>query len=133
MSSTAIMRALILAHAPVTALVPAARIVAGDVPQGSLPAIGIREISAYEEDTVGRRGNSLVRARVQVTAYATSYPQQVAIIKALKLGEGTHTGQIAGYEVRNVLRDIIGPDMGDSLAGTFEQGRDFMVAYIEPA
>lgn len=133
MSSTAIMRALILAHAPVTALVPVGRIVAGDVPQGTLPAIGIREVSGIEEDTVARRGSSLINARVQVTVYANSYPQQVAIIKALKLGEGAHTGQIAGYAVRGVLRDIIGPDMGDSLAGTYEQGRDFKVAYIEPA
>ena len=82
MSAVAIMRALVVAHAPVTALVSPARILAGDVPQGSLPAIGIREISGIEQDTVARQGNSLVTARVQVTVYAASYPQQKAIIKA---------------------------------------------------
>ncbi|MGZ8339144.1 MAG: hypothetical protein ACXW2U_05465 [Telluria sp.] len=132
MSAVSIMRALLTAHAPLTTLVPVARIVSGDVPEGSLPAIGIREISGIEQDTVSRAGNSLVTARVQVTVYATSYPQQKAILKAAKLGAGTHTGTIAGYAVRSVLRDSVGPDMGSAEIPTFEQSRDFKVAFIEP-
>ena len=133
MSATAIMRALLLAHAPLTALVPAARIVNGDVPAGSLPAIGVREISSIERDSVARAGNSVITARVQVTVYATCYTEQVAILKAAKLAPGTHTGVVAGYEVRSVLRDIVGPDLGNDAAQTFEQSRDFKVTYVEPA
>jgi len=104
------------------------------VPEGSLPAIGIREISGIELDTVARAGNSLVTARVQVTVYATSYPQQKAILRAAKLGGGAFTGTIAGYAVRSVLRDMVGPDLGDATAAppTYEQSRDFKIAYIEP-
>ena len=132
MSAVAIMRALLVADSDVTALVPAARIVAGDVPEGTLPAIGLREISGIEQDTVARAGNSLVTARVQVTVYAASYPQQKAVLKAAKLGAGTFTGDIAGYAVRSVLRESVGPDMGDPAAGTHEQSRDFKVTFIEP-
>lgn len=132
MSAVMIMRALLVGHAPVTALVPAARIVAGNVPDGSLPAIGITEISGVEQDTVARAGRTLVTARVQVTVYAASYPQQKAILKAAKLGTGVFTGQIAGYAVRSVLRDMVGPDLGDPRVPTFEQSRDFKVTFIEP-
>lgn len=132
MSATMIMRALLIGHAPVTALVPAARIVAGNVPDGSLPAIGISEISGVEQDTVARTSRTLVTARVQVTVYAASYPQQKAILKAAKLGAGVFTGQVAGYAVRSVLRDAIGPDMGNPAIPTFEQSRDFKIAFIEP-
>ncbi|NIA00799.1 hypothetical protein [Massilia sp. CCM 8734] len=133
MSAVAIMRALLVAHAPLIALVPAARIAAGTVPSGALPAIGITEISGNEQDTVARTGNSLVTSRVQVTVYAASYPQQKDVLKAARLGAGVHTGLIADYVVRSVLRDLVGPDMGDPAVPTFEQSRDFMVTYIEPA
>ena len=126
------MRALLVGHGPLTDLVAPVRIVGGDVPDGSLPAVGIREVSRIERDTVARAGNSLVIARVQVTVYASSYPQQKAILNAAKLGAGVYTGLIAGYQVRSVLRDMIGPDTGDAAAKTFEQSRDFMVTYIEP-
>jgi hypothetical protein len=132
MSAVMIMRALLVAHAPLAALVPTARIVAGDVSLDALPAIGIREVSAVEQDTVARAGKSLVKARVQVTVYAESYPQQKTVLRAAKLGAGVFTGQIAGYAVRSVLREGVGPDMGDPAIPTFEQSRDFIVAYVEP-
>ena len=130
MSAVSIMRALLIADAGVTALVPAEHIVPGYVE--AMPSIGLKEISGTELDTVARAGNSLVTARVQVTVYATSYPQQKAVLKAAKLGAGTHTGQVAGYAVRSVLRDSIGPDLGDPQIPSFEQSRDFKVTFIEP-
>lgn len=130
-SAVFIMRALLAAHEPLTALVPASRIFSGDV-DAPLPAIGIREISGVEADTVARTGKSLVTARVQVTVYATGYVEQKAILKAAKLGPGTHTGQIAGYDVRSVLRDSVGPDMGSPDLPSFEQSRDFKITFIEP-
>lgn len=132
MNAVIVMRSLLLAHAPVTALV-GQQVYAGDIPQtATLPAIGIREISRVEQDTVARSGPvTLVTARVQVTVYATSYREQKDIINAAKLSAGTHTGTIAGVEVRSVLRDSVGPDMGDPAIPTFEQSRDFKIAYIE--
>lgn len=133
MNAVMIMRALQLAHAPVTGIV-ADRVVAGDVPEKmELPAVGLKEISRTEQDTVSRDGAStLVRARVQVTVHATTYAQQKQLLDAVKLGPGAHTGTIAGAEVRSVLRDAVGPDMGDTAASIYEQSRDFVVTYIEP-
>lgn len=133
MDGAAVMVALLPAHAPLTELV-GDRIFAGTVPQGvPLPAVGITEISRVEQDTVARAGaTTLVTARIQVTVHARSYPEQKAVLAATKLGAGTHTGSIAGVEVRSVLRDNVGPDLSDDAAGIFQQSRDFKVSYLEP-
>ena len=133
MNGVAIMRALLLAHPPVTAIV-GQQVFAGDVPADEpLPAIGIKEVDRVEMDTVSRDGQvTLVTARIQVTVYEKSYPEQKALLLATKLGPGTHTGTIAGVEVRSVLRESVGPDMSDPEAGIHEQSRDFKVTYLEP-
>ena len=133
MNAVVVMRALLAAHAPLTALVDVGRIVAGTVPQGLVPAIGIRELSRSETRPVSlSRASALVAARVQVTVYAASYAQQKALIQAARLGPGAHTGVIAGVRVLSVLRDAVGPDLGDGADGVCEQARDFQVTYVEP-
>lgn len=133
MDAVAVMRALLLANAPLAALV-GSRIIAGTVPADtSLPAVGIKEISRVEIDTVSRDDPAtMVTARVQVTAFAGAYPAMKAVLAATKLGPGVFTGTIAGVEVRSVLRDGVGPDLSDDAPGLYEQSRDFKVAYIEP-
>lgn len=133
MSAIKVIRALLVAHAPVLALVPAVRIVAGTVPQGTpLPAIGLTEISRDELPTVslGQRAVQ-VTARVQVTVHAGTYPDQKAVLQAARLGAGAHTGNVAGIAVRSVMRDVVGPDMSDVDAGIYQQSRDFKVVYVE--
>lgn len=136
MNGVMIIRALLAAHSPLTALVPAANIRAGTVPVGVMPAVGIKEISRVETDTVSRgQTNVMVIARIQVTVYAGGtggYMAKKALIQAAKLGPGAHTGVIAGATVRSVLRDIVGPDFDDDAAKVYEQSRDFKVTYIEP-
>lgn len=133
MNGVVVMRALLLEHAPVASMV-ADRVFADKVPLGQpLPAISISEISRVEKATVANDGPAtLVTARIQVNVHATNYPEQKALLLAAKLGSGTHTGEIAGVAVRSVLRDSVGPDMGDDSAGIYQQSRDFKVTYIEP-
>lgn len=133
MSAVKVIRALLIAHAPVLALVPAARIVAGTVPQGmQLPAIGLTEIGRGELPTVSLAQRAvLVTARIQVTVHAASYPEQKAVLQAAKLGPGAHTGTVAGVTVRSVMRDMVGPDMSDDDAGVYQQSRDFKVVFVE--
>lgn len=136
MNSVVIIKALLLAHAPLTSLVPPSNIKIGTVPIGMFPAIGIKEISRIEEKTVSLdQANVMVTARVQVTAY-TNKPSGMgglkAILLAAKLGPGTHRGVIAGATVRSVMREGVGPDLSDDDAGLFEQSRDFKVTYLEP-
>ena len=133
MSAVKVIRALLAAHAPVLGLVPAARIVAGTVPQGMpLPAIGLTEISRVELPTVSRGQRAVqVTARVQVTVHASAYPEQKAVLQAARLGPGAHTGTMAGVAVRSVMRDVVGPDMTDDEAGVYQQSRDFKVVFVE--
>ena len=133
MSSVKVMRALLLAHAPVAALVAADKVFAGTIPQGvALPAIGIKEIGSSELATVSLgQAAVLITSRVQVTVLAKSYPAQKALLLAAKLGPGAHSGQIAGVMVRSVIRDAVGPDLSDDAAGIYEQSRDFKVTFVE--
>lgn len=133
MDGIAVMRALLLAHAPLVSLV-GARVIAGTVPAGTpLPAVGIKEVGRNEMDTVARKNpGALVTMRVQITIYAAKYPELKSVLRAARLGPGVFTGEIAGVNVRSVLRDAVGPDMSDEEPGIQEQSRDYKITYIEP-
>lgn len=131
MNAIMIMRELLLAHPPVADLV-GVNVIAGDIDYDQAPAIGLSEISRREADTVGRT-SKMATARVQVTVHARDYGTQKELLAAARLGDGVFTGTIAGVEVRSVLRDAVGPDLSDPEAGLFQQSRDFIVTYIEPA
>jgi hypothetical protein len=133
MDGVAVMRALLLAHAPLVALV-GDNVVAGTIPADTaLPAVGIKEISRIGMDTVARAGAfTLVTARIQVTATSGSYPQMKAVLAATKLGAGTFTGMTAGVYVCSVLEDGVGPELTDDAPGLNQQARDYKVTYREP-
>ena len=129
MNAIAIMRELLMGHAPVVALV-GDNVRAGDVGYNQLPAIGLSEISRREADTIART-SKMVTARVQVTVHGRSYPEQKELLQAVRLGDGVFTGTVAGVQVRSVLRDTVGPDLGDPEVGLFQQTPDFVGTYIE--
>lgn len=133
MDGVAVMRALLLAHAPLVAMV-GDNVVAGTIPADTaLPAVGIKEIGRYGADTVARAGaTTLVTARIQVTATSGSYPQMKAVLAATKLGAGTFTGMTAGVYVCSVLEDGVGPELTDDAPGLNQQSRDYKVTYREP-
>lgn len=133
MDGVEVMRALLLAHAPLAALV-GDNVVAGTIPAAAaLPVVGVKEVGRTEMETVGQAGTTnLVTTRIQVTAYAGGYPAMKDVLAATKLGAGTFTGMVAGIYVCSVLRDGVGPDLSDDAPGLYEQSRDFKVTYREP-
>lgn len=134
MSSTAIMRALLIAEPKVAAAgIPPAKIFMGVVPQATqLPALYLREISVNPIGTVARLGaGETVRARVQVTAYAKEYAKMKELIAAIKLGAGVHTGIVGKYYVNSVIPISTNPDFPPGDEGIYEQSRDFMVTFTE--
>ncbi|WP_409266812.1 hypothetical protein [Massilia sp. BHUDP2] len=131
MNAVLVMRELLLGHPPVVALV-GENVTAGDIDYNQVPAIGLSEISRREQDTVGRTSRMVI-ARVQVTVHAKDYAAQKELLHATRLGDGVFTGTVAGVEVRSVLRDTVGPDLGDPAADLYQQSRDFIVTYLEPA
>ena len=131
MNAVLVMRELLLGHPPVVALV-GENVAAGDIDYDQVPAIGLSEISRREQDTVGRNSR-MVTARVQVTVHARDYATQKELLHAARLGNGVFTGTVADVQVRSVLRDTVGPDLGDPAAGLYQQSRDFIETYLEPA
>ena len=132
MNAVLVIRSLLIAHAPVVAIV-GQRVHAGIAPAGTLfPMVHIKEISRIEHHTVCLDSQYvLVTARVQVTAIAKSYPEQKTLLQAIKLGPGAHTGIIAGLTVRSITREPVGPDLHDSETDIYEQSRDFKVKFLE--
>lgn len=138
MSGTAIIRELLANTPAVVALVPAdvnsERLVAGNtLKQGvKLPAIHVRSISSTENQTTARNLNTkMIRERVQVTVYANRFPDLERVLKACSMGKGVHNGIVAGYKVRNIWPEYVGPYIPPGSDNIHEQSRDFMVTFIE--
>lgn len=133
MSGVAIIRTLLANHAPLLALMPASKIIAGQIRQDTvLPAISIRTISENEQATSARNLTvKMLRERVQVTIYTKDFVQLDKIRKACSLGRGVHTGTVATFKVLSVLPEYVGPYLGPDGDEIHEQSRDFMVTFIE--
>lgn len=133
MSAVKVMLALLVADAPVLALVSAARIVAGVLPQGTaLPAIAITEVSTIELPRVDANSpTTLADSRVQVTLIATSYPLQKQLLNAVRRACNYKRGSIAGITVVSVRRAGNGPDFNDADTGFYMQTVDYTVIYHE--
>ena len=133
MSGVAIIRTLLANHAPLLALVPAAKIIAGTIPQATIPpAISVRSISGTEQETTARNLSvKMIRERIQVTVYGKSFVEMERALKAASLGRGVFTGTVATYKVLSVLPEYVGPYIEATDDGIHEQSRDFMVTFIE--
>lgn len=134
MSGVAIVRALLAAHAPVLAMVPAARVFAGTIPQGSvLPAVGVTMVGDSEQGTTARNlRTKMIRERIQVTVLVKEdYAKFKNLLKATSLGAGIHNGVVVGFVVRSVLPWGTGPEIPPDDDRILEQSRDFMVTFME--
>lgn len=133
MSGAAIVRALLVAHPPVTDIAPPERVVVGVLSHGAiLPAVSAHTISSRELETVARnKATKLTIERVQVTVLTKDYRTMDALIRAAALGRGVHAGEVVGFNVRSVLPVGVGPAIPPGDDGIYEQSRDFMVTFIE--
>jgi hypothetical protein len=133
MSAVIAIRALLIGSAPMTAIVPATRIVAGIVPQGApLPALSVMHISTVGEGSIdGQSAATLSTSRVQITAMARDYPAVKALLVAARLACNRKSGMIAGVSVASILRDTVGPDFVSDDATIYYQTIDFKVTFHE--
>lgn len=133
MSSEAIAYNLCKVNSNLLAVVPLARMYAGEIPLNSvLPAIAFNEVSTVENTTIdGNAAYALVTGRVQVTVAAKDYPSVKNIITLIRKACNYQRGTIAGYTVSAIMRDVIGPDFRDSDAGILYQSIDFKIIYHE--
>lgn len=133
MSGVAIVKALLHASAALTAVVPAARIQAGTLPESTaVPALSIMEVSTVERPHVdGLAPSTIVDARIRVTVLAANYPQQKQTLALARKACNYQRGSLAGFAVVSVRRLANGPDFV-SEEGLCVQSVDFSVIYYEP-
>jgi len=133
MSAVAIIKSLLSAATPLTAMV-AARIYPGELPQGAaMPALGISDMGGVELPTIDASSPyTLVQDTVQVTVLAKDYVTQKSLKDKVRAACNFKRGSIAGYQVISVRRMSWGADMRDSDMILFAQTIDFDVTWQEP-
>jgi hypothetical protein len=132
MDGIAVIRNLMVAHADLTALVPADRVVAGTLPTGvALPAIAITRVSMVDDNIVTPGASRHVNERVQVTVLAKNYPTLRNIMRKVKKAGADKLGNLAGLTNVTVRTDGAGPDFMDEQASIHMGEQDFLVGYTE--
>ena len=133
MSGVIAIRYLLANNAPLLAVVPAAKIMAGVIPiETVLPAIAVNHISTVERNTVAMNSAKVMATeRVQVTVQAKSYADQKSILDLVRKACPNTHATVNGIEVDSILPELAGPDLHDYDLGIFLQSRAFIVKFIE--
>ncbi len=133
MSAVKIIRTLLIADPDLIALVPAVRVIAGIIPQGTaLPVIGITEVSRVDTNIVKPGATARSSSRVQVSVMTANYPAQKLLLNAARHACRDKVGVIAGIQGVTVHTDSTGPDFSDPETGFYMQSQDFKVSFTEP-
>jgi hypothetical protein len=123
---------LLTASAALTAIVPKARIKAGELPlKTEVPAIGITTISEVDRHTVAQGATRHVTERVQVTIMGETYPQVKQIKRIVKNAGDAKMPVVTGISEVTVRADGAGPDFTDEDVKIPMQMQDFLVSYNE--
>lgn len=131
-TSSDIIGALLLDHAPLIALVPADRIKGGRLGNVALPALLVTIVSGVDRQPL-KRGKIVRRTdRVSVTVRTASHRQRKLLISLIRHACAGQLGSIAGALRVSVLTAGLGPEM-DGPGDSFEQAQDFKVSFDEPA
>lgn len=140
MSAVAVVRYLLANYSPLIAVVPATRIMAGDLPlKIAVPAIGITQVSAVRRNTVRMsEAMTLVTERVQVSVLVHSSEQggtdYVGLENALRLVRKAcpnTRGTVNGVSVDSLLPELEGPDLLGDVDGILQRSMDFLVRWHE--
>ena len=129
MSGVAIVRYKLANSANLTAVVPAARIQAGVLPQNTaLPAISVTLVSGVTGLQVAK-ASGLRTDRVQITVDALTYPQVRQILALCRAALPYTRGTVNSIACDSILPDIEGPDGFDDLLKTYFQSQDYMITW----
>lgn len=132
MSGVAIIRHMLANNANLIAAVPATRIMAGVIPQGTaLPAISVTQISGVQRQSIAMPATgNLVADRVQVTVMTAGYPLQKSVLALVRLACPNTRGTVNGIACDSVLPDADGPDLFDPDIPAHFQSTDFIVRFV---
>lgn len=132
MSDVKAIRYLLANNAALIAVVPAAKIMAGLIPQGTvLPALAVSHVSTVRMRMIAAPGVETLTSRVQITVMATSYPQQKSILALVKAALPRTRGTVNGVSVDSLLFELAGPDFRDDEIGAFMGSLDYLITHNE--
>ena len=134
MSGVAAVWKLLSAAPALTAIVPKAQIMSGDLPiKTPVPAIGITTISEVDRQVIAQGATRRVTERVQVTIMGKTYAQAKQIKKLVKnIADGKMPTNISGITEVTVRADGAGPDFTEDEVSVPMQMQDFLVGFNEP-
>lgn len=122
------------ADGDLTDLVPAERIVAGVLTEGSaLPSISVTSISSVDMNLLTPGATRFVTERVQVTVLAPNYKRQRAVQKAVKRAAADRLNvPVPGITGVSIHTDGAGPDFKNAAASIYLGSLDLRVKFTEP-
>jgi hypothetical protein len=124
-----IIGALLLADADLLAVVPAARIKAGALPENvGLPALLVTCTSAVERTPLVRGASTRTVDRISVTVRAASHAERKAVMGLVTACCAGKTGNIGGGTRVAIRPAGRGPDLRGP-GNTFDRTADFRVSY----
>ena len=138
MSGVRVIRYLLANHAPLTAVIPATRIMAGNLPLNTaLPAISVTQVDSVPYNTIRtNESNKLHTDRVQVTAYyndptgtpyGTGYPGLKAAMVLILAACPSQYGTVNNIKVHSIQPQSEGPDFQEDKVHS--SSRDFIVRW----
>lgn len=126
-----VVRTLLAAHGALVAVVPAARVFAGVIPQETAaPAISVMHVSTTRPQMVGA-ASGLAQSRIQVTVHADTYPRLRQVLDLVRAAVPRRPGTVATVAVVHVLPDAEGPDFTDANAKLYIGSQDFAVTFVD--
>ena len=130
MSDVKVVSYLLANNAGLTAVVPAAQILSGVIPQGTpLPVLCVTHVSNPRAQLIS--GPAACVARVQITVQTSTYPSQKQVLALVRAALPRTHGTVNGVKVESLVHDMEGPDFRDDEAGIFMGSQDVIVTYNE--
>lgn len=132
MNGVATLRQLLIAHAPLIAVVPAVRIRAGVQAAGTpLPLISLTRVSEVDRNILEPVATRHVEERVQVTIISRDYPALLEVERLVKQAAADKMPTVTGI-VGVVVHSLGGgPDFMDEAAVLYIRTHDFRVSFTE--
>lgn len=132
MSGVSVIRYTLANNAPLIAVVPATRIMAGVLPLSTtLPAISVRQISGNTLKHIKQTASEFVTERIQVSVLATTYTQQKSILALIKTALPSVRAIVNNVVVDSISQEFTGPDLYNDDPVIYEQSIDYFVKYID--
>lgn len=123
---------LLTNNVPLTAVVPAASIMAGVIPEGTpAPCIGLVHVSTVRRHSIPGSATEFCTSRIQVTVHAATYQALHDALQLVLAALPRSRGTVAGVNVDSILSDIEGPDFHDEESGVYMRSRDYIVKFSE--